>query len=90
MKVLWKKSKDKTRWLEGKKALEPKFAATIELKGSSTKDNNENTKEYEIVERVIYPEKIICPDCGGFTLEGLDFCDRCGGEIHDMGDQESK
>lgn len=36
---------------------------------------------YEIVERVILPEKIICPDCGGITLEGLDFCDKCGGEL---------
>lgn len=38
--------------------------------------------EYEIVEREILPEKIICPDCGGITLEGLDFCDKCGGELH--------
>ncbi len=38
-------------------------------------------EEYEIVEREILPEKIICPDCGGITLEGLDFCDKCGGEL---------
>lgn len=38
--------------------------------------------EYEIVEREILPAKIICPDCGGITLEGLDFCDKCGGELH--------
>lgn len=38
--------------------------------------------EYEIVEKEILPEKIICPDCGGITLEGLDFCDKCGGELH--------
>lgn len=37
--------------------------------------------EYEIVEREILPEKMICPDCGGITLEGLDFCDKCGGEL---------
>ncbi|BCN29798.1 hypothetical protein [Anaeromicropila herbilytica] len=37
---------------------------------------------YEIVEREILPEKIICPDCGGVTLQGLDFCDRCGGELN--------
>lgn len=84
MKFLWKKRNVATNWLEGRKNLEPKFAATIELKGNSTK---ESIKEYEVVERVIYPEKIICPDCGGFTLEGLDFCDKCGGEIHDMGEQ---
>ena len=87
MRFLWKKREVATNRLEGRKNLEPKFAATIELKGNSTKDIKENTEEYEVVERIIYPEKIICPDCGGFTLEGLDFCDKCGGEIHDMGEQ---
>jgi hypothetical protein len=38
-------------------------------------------EEYELVEREILPAKIICPDCGGITLEGLDFCDKCGGEL---------
>jgi hypothetical protein len=42
----------------------------------------ESELEYEIIEREILPEKIICPDCGGITLEGLDFCDKCGGELH--------
>ncbi len=37
--------------------------------------------EYEVVEREILPAKIICPDCGGITLEGLEFCDKCGGEL---------
>lgn len=86
MRFLWKKREDKSSRLEGRKNLEPNFAATIELKGNSARDNNEKTEEYEVVERVIYPEKIICPDCGGLTLEGLDFCDKCGGEIHDMGE----
>ncbi len=36
---------------------------------------------YEVLEREILPAKIICPDCGGITLEGLDFCDKCGGEL---------
>lgn len=39
-------------------------------------------EEYEIVEFEIFPEKIVCPDCGGITLEGLDFCDQCGGELY--------
>lgn len=39
---------------------------------------------YEIVEREIVPEKVICPDCGGVTLQGLDFCDKCGGELHNL------
>lgn len=37
--------------------------------------------EYEIVEKEILPEKIKCPDCGGYTYEGLEFCDKCGGEL---------
>lgn len=37
--------------------------------------------EYEIVEKEILPEKMICPDCGGITLVGLEFCDKCGGEL---------
>lgn len=36
---------------------------------------------YEVLEREILPAKIICPDCGGITLEGLEFCDKCGGEL---------
>lgn len=32
-----------------------------------------------ILERRILPEKIICPDCGGITYEGLEFCHKCGG-----------
>ena len=38
-------------------------------------------EEFEIVEMEILPNKIVCPDCGGITLEGLEFCDKCGGEI---------
>lgn len=45
-----------------------------------TKDP-ETTETYEILEREILPAKIICPDCGGITLEGLEFCDKCGGEL---------
>lgn len=44
-------------------------------------DENDPDIEYEVVEREILPTKIICPDCGGITLEGLDFCDKCGGEL---------
>ncbi|MDF2542718.1 MAG: hypothetical protein K0S47_2436 [Herbinix sp.] len=47
----------------------------------ATGDTEEEDEEYEIVEREILPQKIICPDCGGITLEGLDFCDKCGGEL---------
>lgn len=36
---------------------------------------------YEVYEREIAPRRIQCPDCGGVTLEGLEFCDKCGGEL---------
>ncbi len=42
----------------------------------------ETEEEYEVVELIIEPQRIICPDCGGLTLEGLDYCDKCGGEIN--------
>jgi ribosomal protein S27AE len=58
---------------------------------SKVKENKEDRKniqsdsqgeiEYEIFEKEILPEKMICPDCGGITLVGLDFCDKCGGEL---------
>ena len=35
--------------------------------------------EHPIIEREVLPEKIICPDCGGITYEGLELCHRCGG-----------
>lgn len=44
-------------------------------------DSSDKEEEYELVEIEILPNKIICPDCGGITLEGLEFCDKCGGEI---------
>jgi hypothetical protein len=54
-----------------------KVNSTVEVIDS---DLNQE-KEFEILEREILPEKIICPDCGGITLEGLDYCDKCGGEL---------
>ena len=38
--------------------------------------------EYPILEREILPEKIICPKCGRITLEGLDYCDKCGTDLN--------
>lgn len=46
-----------------------------------TEETQETEEVYEVLEREILPTKIICPDCGGITLEGLDFCDKCGGEL---------
>jgi hypothetical protein len=55
--------------------------AEAEEKEEITPEIPEDGKEYEVVEIEIHPAKIICPDCGGITLEGLEFCDKCGGEL---------
>ncbi len=59
---------------------EPEDAGKVHKEKIDEEGRDENG-EYEILEREILPEKIICPDCGGITLEGLDFCDKCGGEL---------
>jgi hypothetical protein len=56
-------------------------AASSDNSGSEWDDEHKAEEEYEIVEMEILPAKIICPDCGGITLEGLEFCDKCGGEL---------
>ena len=48
---------------------------------SSKEPKDAIEEEFEIIEREIMPEKIICPDCGGITLEGLEYCDKCGGDL---------
>ena len=37
--------------------------------------------EYEILEKKILPERMVCPDCGGITFEVLDLCHLCGGML---------
>ncbi len=54
--------------------------STITMEETNSREDNKE-KEYEVVEIEILPQKIICPDCGGITLEGLEFCDKCGGEL---------
>jgi uncharacterized OB-fold protein len=51
---------------------------TVEAEAPAVSEQEET---YEVLEREILPAKIICPDCGGITLEGLEFCDKCGGEL---------
>lgn len=60
-----------------KQIKEPEIENYIEI----IRNKKEEVTEYEVVEKEILPEKMICPDCGGITLVGLDFCDKCGGEL---------
>jgi len=48
----------------------------------------EEKKEYPVAEIEILPEKVICPECGGWTTEGRIFCEKCGGEMEPMEPQE--
>ena len=41
----------------------------------------DQTLEYEILEKRILPERMVCPDYGGITFEGLDLCHLCGGML---------
>lgn len=66
-----------------------KEVINLEYLNKSNQDSNQEPEgmingEYEIIEREIMPEKIICPDCGGLTLEGLEFCDKCGGDLTNL------
>ena len=53
-----------------------------ELSNEGTKQLSGENCEYPILEREILPEKIICPSCGRITLEGLDYCDKCGADLN--------
>lgn len=69
---------------EGDRDDENKEEAELTLTEDQSDDppeGDEDRTEYEVVEREILPNKILCPDCGGITLEGLEFCDKCGGEL---------
>lgn len=66
----------------------PEEIKTVTVPKVTTVNNNPSVSqgstkdcEYEIIEMEIMPEKIICPDCGGVTLEGLEYCDKCGGDL---------
>ena len=56
------------------------------LNSNDAKPEFEEVKEcvHEVFEIEIMPEKIICPDCGGLTLEGLEYCDKCGGDLTNL------
>jgi len=62
--------------------LDQKVEKSSVIENDGFKEDHKDEQEiYEVVEREIHPAKIICPDCGGITLEGLEFCDKCGGEL---------
>lgn len=65
---------------EDKKGLDRNSTSEEEALNETDK-SSETEEEYEVVEIEISPARIICPDCGGVTLEGLQFCDKCGGEL---------
>lgn len=44
----------------------------------------DNKSGKEVAKLTIKPEKVICPECGGMTTEGLVFCELCGGELEPM------
>jgi hypothetical protein len=80
-------NQEKFPFLEGDNdAVEEQLTETTEGERRMTEPSDDASEEddieYEVVEREILPAKIICPDCGGITLEGLDFCDKCGGELY--------
>lgn len=74
LRQVWKK-KDKS------KLKETGLTQTEEQPQSLDSCKLKEEPQYEILEREIVPSTIICPDCGGLTLEGLEFCDKCGGEL---------
>lgn len=53
-----------------------------ELPNEGTDQLSGEDCEYPILEREILPEKILCPKCGHITLEGLDYCDKCGADLN--------
>lgn len=64
-----------------KRKIQPAKTTVTAEKAKPEQKKEAAEEEYEIVEKEILPEKMICPDCGGITLVGLDFCDKCGGEL---------
>lgn len=65
-----------------KKQAEPE--SSIPKEAEQEVGKNQEPEEYEVVEIEILPEKMVCPDCGGITLVGLEFCDKCGGELTNL------
>lgn len=67
--------------------MEEKMEGKMEEKKNMSEENQESVT-YPVAELEILPEKVICPECGGLTTEGLIFCERCGGELEPMEPEE--
>ena len=46
--------------------------------------------EYPVLKKVIEPERIVCPDCGGITFDGLELCHLCGGMLINLPDRKEE
>ena len=79
MKLLFRKHTKTTECNHLNNQQATMFLATKE--SDKQVENNPKEKTYEVVETEIKPAHIICPDCGGITIEGLDYCHKCGGEL---------
>jgi hypothetical protein len=74
-------NRDEEDLLDGEDPEDNEETAEEDIAAEAIADHEKAQEIYEVLEREILPAKIICPDCGGITLEGLEFCDKCGGEL---------
>ncbi len=88
MKLLPKKRIDITELEWEKERLRKRLAAEEAARGVTERareaepEAEDPNQEYEILEREILPERIVCPSCGNITFEGVERCDRCGKELY--------
>ncbi len=87
MKILPKKHIDITELEWEKERLRKRQAAEEAARGlygqkEEEEENDDPERVYEVLEREILPERIVCPACGNITFEGVERCDRCGKELY--------
>ena len=73
----WEKERERKRIAAENAAL----GLTDEAAVVESEDEPMVNGEYEVLERDIMPERIVCPDCGNVTFEGVERCSRCGKEL---------
>lgn len=74
------KRKQKERYLEESAKLTV-FKEDIQEESQQVEEPGDQEMRYPMVEIEICPQPVRCSDCGGETLEGLEYCDKCGGEV---------